>query len=76
MAYAEESIIVNELSASPPDVRRRAFAVTGLDLVDQVKLHKFGLLDVPEDTSIDWTSFILDSIREYDNNIAAWAEEQ
>lgn len=65
MVYAEESIMIHELSGSTPDVQQRALAITGLDLVDQVRLHRFGLLDVPKSTSIDWSEFIMDELRQY-----------
>lgn len=65
MAYAEESIIVHELAEASPEVQRRALAITGLDLVDQVRLHTFGLLDVPEGTSIDWSQYIMKELARY-----------
>lgn len=63
MVYAEESIISAELQGAPKDVQRRALAVTGLDLVDQAKLHKFGLLEVPNDDAIDWSEYILEELK-------------
>lgn len=65
MVYAEESIMMQELSKASPAAQRRASAVTGLDLVDQARLHKFGLLDVPTDTSIDWTEYIMNEVGYY-----------
>jgi hypothetical protein len=65
MVYAEESIIVNELSKASVAAQQRALAVTGLDLVDQVRLHTFGLLDVPAGGSIDWTTYIRDEVVHY-----------
>lgn len=64
MAYAEESIMAHELTGVSTEVQRRAMAVTGLDLVDQVRLHNFGLLDIAEVTKIDWTTHILDELNE------------
>ncbi len=63
MVYAEESILTQELQQAARDVQRRALAVTGLDLVDQAKLHRFGLLEVPSSGAIDWTSYVLDELK-------------
>ena len=65
MVYAEESIMMHGLSEEDSDVQQRALAVTGLDLVDQVRLHRFGLLDVPTGTSIDWSEYIMDELKQY-----------
>lgn len=69
MVYAEESILVHELSGTSPEVQARAIAVTGLDLVDQARLHKFGLLDVPEGTHIDWHRHIMKVLSKRLSNI-------
>ncbi len=65
MVYAEESILMHELSEVPPEAKARALAITGLDLADQAKLHTFGLLDMPAHTSIDWTEHILAVLEPY-----------
>jgi hypothetical protein len=66
MVYAEESIMMHGLSEATPAAQQRALAVTGLDLVDQVRLHRFGLLDVPTTrTSIDWLEHIMVELIQY-----------
>lgn len=65
MVYGEEAIIQDELSGVDRMVRERAMAITSLDLVDQVRLHKYGLLPQVEVSSFDWTSLVLDELEPY-----------
>jgi hypothetical protein len=65
MAYAEEKILNKELRDASPEVKVRAFAVTTLDLVDQVRLHKYDLLPMPETQAINWTSIIREETEPY-----------
>lgn len=44
MAYAEESILNKEMQNASSEIKNRATLITCLDLVDQVRLHKYGLL--------------------------------
>ena len=74
MVYAEESILMNELQKASPEAQARALAVTGLDLADQVKLHAFGLLDVPADTSINWSEHIMTVLEPYLEESRPWQE--
>lgn len=63
MVYAEESILMSELATASPDVRARATAITSIDLVDQVRLHRFGLLPEIKPQSIDWTLLIMSELQ-------------
>ncbi len=65
MSYAEEIILNDELQNAPEEIKSRAIAVTSLDLVDQVRLHKYGLLELPEGVEIDWTEIILKQAEPY-----------
>jgi hypothetical protein len=65
MSYAEEKILNRELQGASVEVKARASAVTSLDLVDQVRLHKYDLLSMPEKPTIDWTSIILKEVEPY-----------
>lgn len=65
MSYAEEGILADELLASPPGARARAMAVTSLDLVDQVRLHKYGLLPDSLPEFPDWSAFVLEELAPY-----------
>lgn len=59
MSYAEGGLFIAELEKVPRNVRHAATAVTSFDIVDQIKLHKYGLLAEGEtDTIIDWTPHI------------------
>jgi hypothetical protein len=51
MSYAEGGLFVAELSRASPEAKRRAGAITSLDLVDQLRLHRYGLL--PADDTVD-----------------------
>ena len=62
MVYAEESIIQKELVDATPVERNRALVVTSLDLVDQARLHKFGLLEVPSSNGISWGDLVLAAV--------------
>ena len=74
MVYAEESILMNQLQKASSEAQARALAVTGLDLADQVKLHAFGLLDVPVDTSINWSEHIMTVLKPYLEESRPWQE--
>ncbi|MCX6728314.1 MAG: hypothetical protein NTV39_00890 [Candidatus Saccharibacteria bacterium] len=65
MAYAEEVIMGQELKNSPVEVKARAVAVTSLDFVDQVRLYRYGLLELPESAGQDWTEFIMKEAEPY-----------
>ncbi|MNH58536.1 hypothetical protein D3C73_103400 [compost metagenome] len=58
MAYAEEGILSQELTHASSEARIRAMAVTSLDFVDQVRLHRYDLLPKIT-TSIDWNDHIM-----------------
>lgn len=68
MAYAEEVIMDRELANASDEIKARAVAVTSLDFVDQVRLYKYGLLDLPESTGIDWTEIIMKEFEPYIND--------
>jgi len=65
MAYAEEGILSQELATASPEAKERAMAITSLDLVDQVRLHRYGLLpDIPSE-NIDWSELVADELAPY-----------
>lgn len=66
LVYAEESILEDELRGSDPEVIARATAVTSFDLVDQVRLHKYGLLpNIGGTKTIDWLSLVQEAVQPY-----------
>lgn len=65
MSYAEENILNQELRIASPEIKARAITVTSLDLVDQVRLHKYDLLPLPKNGSIDWTKNIMKEVEPY-----------
>lgn len=65
LSYAEEAVFMHELSGESPEAQQRATAITSLDLVDQVRLHKFGLLPEVGNSSKDWTELIAEELRPY-----------
>lgn len=65
MAYAEEAMLLDQISTLPETVRTRATAITGLDLADQIKLHRYGLLPEVQPSSIDWSPYILEEYSNY-----------
>lgn len=65
MAYAEEGILSQELAGASPALTERAMAVTGLDLVDQVRLHKYGLLPEIPKSGVDWSDIVMDEFEPY-----------
>lgn len=58
LAYAEEGIMIDELSGASAKATLRAILVTSFDLVDQVRMHQYGLLDV-ESSESDWAGLVL-----------------
>jgi len=63
MSYAEGGLFEAELEVASDSARLRAGAITSFDLVDQIKLHKYGLLpDVSAD--IDWSPHIVSVLSE------------
>lgn len=76
MVYAEEAILDDELEGASEAERSRASAVTGLDLVDQARLHKYGLLPQLNAESINWTELIMDEMRPYIQEALAADEPQ
>ena len=65
LAYAEEGILMSELHDADAAVKERAMAVTSLDLVDQVRLHRYGLLPELKDVSIDWSELVAEEMKPY-----------
>lgn len=58
LMYAEEGIMMQELADAPADVAQRAGALTTLDLVDQLKLHTYGLLPNVVSARHDWAGLV------------------
>lgn len=65
MVYAEEAILNAQLAGAPLEVRQRATAITSLDLVDQARLHKYGLLPEASGEKIDWAQLVLEELQPY-----------
>ena len=65
MSYAEEIIMDQELNGASPEVKARAIAITSIDLVDQVRLHKYDILPMPSKPAIDWTEAIMKATSPY-----------
>ena len=59
LSYAEENIMHGELAEASPEVRQRATMITTLDLDDQLRLHRYGLLPTPDEAGVDWTPILL-----------------
>jgi hypothetical protein len=74
LAYAEAAILKQELSGLDSEDKERAYAITGLDLVDQVRLHQFGLLSIPGQKPIDWTKLVLEEFHDLIGSITEEAE--
>lgn len=62
MSYAEESILNKEMQGASSEVQNRATLVTCLDLVDQKKLHKYGLLPEVESRPEELVTLLLDEL--------------
>ncbi len=60
MSYAEENLMNLDLKDASPEVKQRATLLTSLDLDDQVRLHKYGLLPTIEGVSVDWPRILLE----------------
>lgn len=58
LAYAEEGVMVSELEGAPTAVAQRAGAITTLDLVDQLRLHRYGLLPTETLPAHDWAGLV------------------
>ena len=71
MSYAEEVILHNETEGMSDAVKARATAITCLDLPDQVRLHRYGLLPEIDNTDIDWTPYILEVATPYIDEITS-----
>lgn len=56
--YAEEGVMINELKGADPAVISRAGAITSIDLVDQLRLHRFGLLPKAATIRHDWAGLV------------------
>ncbi|MEO6109689.1 MAG: hypothetical protein ABIP50_01600 [Candidatus Saccharimonadales bacterium] len=65
MSYAEENIMNEELASASPEARRRATMITSLDLDDQERLHRFGLLPEVGDDSVDWLRIVIEKVAPY-----------
>jgi hypothetical protein len=65
MVYAEEAILNAQLAGASTDIKKRATAITGLDLVDQARLHKYGLLPEATGEKIDWAQLVLEELQPY-----------
>jgi hypothetical protein len=50
--------MIDELSGASAKATLRAILVTSFDLVDQVRMHQYGLLDV-ESSESDWAGLVL-----------------
>lgn len=64
LAYAEEGIFAEELADVDDATIARANAITSLDYVDQLRLHKYGLLPDLGDISHDWASYVVEEFAE------------
>lgn len=60
LSYAEGGVIAKELERADPEVVKRAGAITSIDLVDQLKLHKYGLLPPIDNVQHDWTRYVME----------------
>ena len=56
-----------ELANASPQVQRRASMISSLDFVDQVRLHRYGLLPEIDATGTDWTPHIQAVLEPYIN---------
>jgi hypothetical protein len=65
MSYAEGGLFVAELDAADETVQMRVGVIASLDLVDQVKLHKYGLLPKIDKTDTDWEPHIQAVVEPY-----------
>lgn len=59
MSYAEEALLQDELSQATQEEKKRTREIVSFDFVDQMRLHKYGLLPEVENVSIDWRNSIL-----------------
>lgn len=64
LAYAEAMILEDELKSCGREAKSRATAITSLDLVDQMRLHQFGLLPDIDGLGTDWLSIGLEVLEE------------
>lgn len=65
LSYVEENLMNRELADAALDVRMRATQITTLDLDDQVRLHRYGLLPEVADASIDWTRIVMSRMQPF-----------
>lgn len=65
LSYAEGAILQAELSDKDPALLERAMMVTSLDLVDQVRLHRYGLLPEVSHEDIEWDELIMEEMKPY-----------
>lgn len=65
LSYVEEHLMNRELASASPDARMRATQITALDLDDQLRLHRYGLLPKAADASIDWTEIVMSRMRPF-----------
>ena len=65
MAYAEENLMNSELSSASEVVRRRAGTITALDLDDQLRLHKHGLMPNVDMADYDWLPKLMKHMQPY-----------
>jgi hypothetical protein len=65
LSYVEEILMNYDLAQATPEVQSRATQITTLDLDDQVRLHKYGLLPEVTDSGIDWTTIVMNRMRPY-----------
>ena len=63
MVYAEEALLAEETKNLGSTEKTRATLFTSLDLVDQVKLHRYDLLPALPDESIDWSPYIDEALK-------------
>ncbi len=64
LSYAEALLLEEELSDCDNEIKKRATALTSLNLADQVELHKFGLIPDLNSDGVDWLKIGLELLRE------------
>ena len=65
MSYAEENIMNAELQDADPQVKSRATLLTSLDLDDQQRLHRYGLLPDVHAGGVDWAPYLLSALQPF-----------
>lgn len=65
MSYAEENIMNAELQDADPRVKSRATLLTSLDLDDQQRLHRYGLLPDAHAGEVDWAPYLMATLQPF-----------